>query len=113
VSLVIRAIRHDEIQALQDFIRDHWNAEHAFVKSAKLLRWQHFDNPFKPMSTYTADELSFMGAWEGSSLIAVLGEIPLPFTCRGEEILGTWLALWKNSGDCGFLYDEEGIVSYA
>jgi hypothetical protein len=99
VSLVIRAIRQDEIQILQDFIRDHWNAEHAFVKSAKLLRWQHFDNPFKSMSSYKADELSFMGAWEGNSLIAVLGEIPLPFTCRGEEILGTWLALWKNSGE--------------
>jgi len=96
MSVVIRPIRLEEVGILQDFVRDHWNAQHAFVRSTELLLWQHFTNPFKADSPYADDELTFLGAWEGSSLVAVLGEIPLAFTFRGRELPGTWLALWKN-----------------
>jgi hypothetical protein len=99
VSLSIRAIRIDEIRVLQDFVREHWNAEHAFVRSEKLLQWQHFSNPFKSLPAYSDEELSFLGAWRGNSLIAVLGEIPVDFTLRGRRLRGTWLALWKNGDE--------------
>jgi len=75
MSLPIRPIRGDEVQVLQDFLRDHWNAEHAFVRSRELLLWQHFTNPFKQGSRYAADELSFLGAWDGSSLVVLLGDL--------------------------------------
>jgi hypothetical protein len=92
----VRAIRIAEIPVLQDFLRVHWNANHALVHSAKLLAWQH-DNPFKKGSQYDSDELSFMGSWDGDQLVAVLGEIPVPFSFEGRCGRGTWLALWKNS----------------
>jgi hypothetical protein len=96
MSVEIRPIRLEEVRILQDFLRDHWNAQHAFVRSTELLLWQHSANPFKEGSPYADEELTFLGAWEGSSLVAVLGEIPLEFTLRGQVLPGTWLALWKN-----------------
>jgi hypothetical protein len=92
----LRPIRLAEIPVLQDFLRVHWNANHALVRSAALLAWQH-DNPFKPDSQYRKDELSFLGGWDGDQLIAVLGEIPVPFSFEGRSARGSWLALWKNS----------------
>jgi hypothetical protein len=99
MSLPVRPIRIDEVQVLQDFLRDHWSAEHAFVRSRELLLWQHSANPFQQGSRYAAEELSFLGAWDGSSLVAVLGEIPLEFTFRGRVLPGSWLALWKNRAE--------------
>jgi len=96
MSVVIRPIRLEEVRILQDFLRDHWNPQHAFVRSTKLLLWQHHGSPFKTASPYADDELSFLGAWDGAELVAVLGEIPLEFTFRGRSLPGTWLALWKN-----------------
>jgi hypothetical protein len=96
MSVEIRPIRLEEVRILQDFLRDHWNAQHAFVRSTKLLLWQHSANPFKAGSPYADEELTFLGAWEGHSLVAILGEIPLEFTFRGRALPGTWLALWKN-----------------
>ena len=92
----VRPIRIAEISILQDFLRVHWNANHALVHSASLLTWQH-DNPFKSGSQYAKDELSFMGGWDGNRLVAVLGEIPVPFSFEGRSGRGSWLALWKNS----------------
>jgi hypothetical protein len=91
----VRPIRSSEIPVLQGFIREHWNASHTLAHSEALLRWQHA-NPFKAASGYASDELSFLGAWDGDELIAVLGEIPVPFTVRGRAIRGAWLALWKS-----------------
>jgi len=99
MSLPIRPIRIDEIQVLQDFLRDHWNAEHAFVRDRELLLWQHARSPFKHASSYADDDLTFLGAWDGDSLVAVLGEIPLEFTIRGRILPGSWLALWKNRAE--------------
>jgi len=99
MSLSLRPIRVEEAPVLQGFLRDHWNAEHAFVHSRELLLWQHSSNPFKGGSAYAADELSFLGAWEGRSLVAVLGEIPLEFTFHGTLRRGSWLALWKNCAE--------------
>ena len=92
----VRPIRIAEIPVLQEFLRVHWNANHALVRSATLLAWQH-DNPFKSGSQYGKDELSFMGGWDGDQLVAVLGEIPVPFSFEGRSGRGSWLALWKNS----------------
>jgi len=99
MSVTIRPIRIEEVRVLQDFLRDHWNAQHAFVRSAELLLWQHFSNPFKAGSPYDDGELTFLGAWEDASLVAVLGEIPAEFTLRGRRLPGTWLALWKNRAE--------------
>jgi len=99
MSLPIRPIRVEEAPLLQDFLRDHWNPQHAFVRSTELLLWQHSSNPFKADSPYGDEELSFLGAWDGGALVAVLGEIPVEFTFRGRVLRGTWLALWKNRAE--------------
>lgn len=99
MSLAIRPIRVDEVAVLQDFLRVHWNENHAFVRSRELLLWQHSTNPFKAGSAYADDELTFLGSWDREDLIAVLGEIPLDFTIRGRVQRGTWLALWKNRAE--------------
>jgi len=99
MSTEIRPVRLDEISALQEFVREEWNPQHAFVKSRALLLWQHHLNPFKPLGPFSDRELSFWGAWDGSELVAVLGEIPVAFAIRGRTLPGTWLALWKNRAE--------------
>ena len=96
MSVTIRPIRNEEIGALQSFVHEYWKPDHAFVRSAELLRWQHGENPFKAKSPYAEDELTFLGAFDAGTLVAVLGEIPLSFTRFGQSVPGTWLALWKN-----------------
>jgi hypothetical protein len=96
MALAVRAIRVDEIPRLQQFVARHWKADHVFVHSAELLLWQHFENPFRPRAGYGPEELSFLGAWDGEALVAVLGEIPVGFALRERSVPGTWLALWKN-----------------
>jgi len=95
----IRPIRADEVPILQEFVREEWNPHHAFVHSRDLLLWQHHLNPFKQLRTFRDDELSFWGAWNSSELIAVLGEIPVPFAIHGQTVSGTWLAMWRNRAE--------------
>ena len=99
MSIEIRPIRLDEVSVLQEFIRKEWNAQHAFVHSRDLLLWQHHLNPFKALGGFEDDELSFWGAFDEAELVAVLGEIPVGFSIRGETLPGTWLALWKNRAE--------------
>lgn len=99
MSTEIRPIRINEVSTLQEFIREHWNPQHAFVHSRELLLWQHHLNPFKNLGPFGNEELSFWGAWDGSALVAVLGEIPVAFTVRGHTLPATWLALWKNRAE--------------
>jgi hypothetical protein len=99
MSTEIRPIRLDEVSSLQDFVREEWNSQHAFVHSRELLLWQHHLNPFKRLGSFSEAELSFWGAWDGSGLIAVLGEIPVPFVIHGRSVSGTWLALWRNRAE--------------
>jgi hypothetical protein len=99
MSTEIRPIRLDEISSLQEFVRKEWNPQHAFVHSRELLLWQHYLNPFKRLGPFGDDELSFWGAWDSSDLIAVLGEIPVPFAIHGQAASGTWLAMWRNRAE--------------
>lgn len=99
MSTEIRPIRLDEVSSLQGFVREYWNPQHAFVQSRELLLWQHHLNPFKHLGSFSDEELSFWGAWDGSALIAVLGEIPVPFAIRGQTLPGTWLAMWRNRAE--------------
>jgi len=99
MSTEIRPIRFDEVSSLQEFVCEEWNSQHAFVHSRELLLWQHHLNPFKKLGSFGDAELSFWGAWDSSGLIAVLGEIPVPFVIRGQAVSGTWLALWRNRAE--------------
>jgi hypothetical protein len=99
MSMEIRPIRLDEISNLQEFVREEWNSQHAFVHSRELLLWQHHLNPFKQLGPFGDDELSFWGAWDNSGLIAVLGEIPVSFAIHGQTVSGTWLAMWRNRAE--------------
>jgi hypothetical protein len=99
MSTEIRPIRLDEISSLQEFVREEWNSQHAFVHSRELLLWQHHLNPFKRLGPFGDDELCFWGAWDGSDLIAVLGEIPVPFAIHGQTVSGSWLAMWRNRAE--------------
>jgi hypothetical protein len=99
MSAEVRPIRLDEVSTLQEFIREEWNQQHALVHSRDLLLWQHYRNPFKHLGPFGDEDLSFWGAWDGSELIAVLGEIPVPFALRGQIIPGSWLALWRNRAE--------------
>lgn len=99
MSVEIRPIRLDEVSNLQEFVREEWNSQHAFVHSRELLLWQHHQNPFKRLGSFGDDELSFWGAWDGSGLISVLGEIPVPFAIHGQTVSGSWLAMWRNRAE--------------
>jgi len=88
----IRALWLDEVDALQDFLRREWNAQHIFVRDRRLLDWQHRDESLR---RYT-----FIGgvSRDTGAIDAILGFIPQWHFDANLPRRDVWLALWK-SGD--------------
>ncbi|MFW0737300.1 hypothetical protein [Flavobacterium sp. T12S277] len=85
----IKVLEKNQIDSLQVFIKNNWNANHIFVTSKKLLLWQHgLDLNLNYLVAY---------AENNNEIIAVLGYIPTNhFDVRlKSDGLDLWLALWK------------------
>lgn len=85
----IKVLERNQIDSLQIFIKNNWNANHIFVTSKKLLLWQHgLDLNLNYIVAY---------AENNNEIIAVLGYIPtnhFDFKLQSDG-LDLWLALWK------------------
>ena len=90
--LQVRFASLDDAPRIQDFIREHWNENHAFARDVRLLLWQHHDRQ--------TGRLNFVIAEKGESLLGLLGFIP---TSHFDPALAddkyVWLALWKMRDD--------------
>jgi hypothetical protein len=79
--------RHD-VDALTEFINQHWRRGHVLTVSRALLDWQHFDT--------ARHGYNFVLASRDSELLGILGFIP---SRQYDQTLAScstlWLALWK------------------
>ena len=85
----IRLCRYDELNLLQDFLSKHWNKNHVFTYSTKLLEWQHAnleENIINFVVAYNKDSKKFD---------AILGFIPTKQYDINIDNKDIWLAIWK------------------
>lgn len=86
----IRFCKKEELPLLVDFIKIHWQSDHIFVKSLKMLNFQHYDS-----------ELSRYNFIIGFNTITneidgIIGTIPLSqFDSELAKNNDTWGGIWK------------------
>ena len=89
----IRFCHCDELNLLQDFLTKHWDENHVFTYSKKLLNWQHENNEDKLINFVVAYNTNF------NKFDAILGFIPTSqydISIKNHDI---WLAIWKVNED--------------
>ncbi|MCX2683646.1 hypothetical protein OQH60_07320 [Campylobacter sp. MIT 21-1685] len=99
MSYSIRICKENEYAKLLEFIKHHWNENHIFVQSKKMLDFQHLDTKRKTYNFIVAHNQN-TGQFD-----ALLGFIPLNFYDETLENNDFWLALWKVKEEC----KKEGI----
>lgn len=83
------------IGEVQDFLRQHWSANHVLVRSSALMDWQHRDD--------AAGRYNFLLARDdGGAVIGMLGFIPTGRydTDLAETRQTVWLTTWMVRRDC-------------
>ena len=83
----IRRGSKEDIPAVMRFIATHWRKDHVLAENRSLMEWQYCSE----------DGYNYILAWDGASLVGVLGYIP---TKQYDGTLSAknnicWLALWK------------------
>lgn len=92
-ALEIRFATVADRPALIDFLRDHWRADHVFVKAPQLLDWQHL--------AADGQTINFMIAVQDGRLLAVNGIIPTShFDPALAEHRQIFKGIWKVADDC-------------
>lgn len=89
-QISIRLAESGDRAALIAFIRDHWNADHIFVRAPEVFDWQ-YAGPEGRMNMVLAE----MGGTDERRILGILGFIP---TGRFDPALGDrdiMLAVWK------------------
>lgn len=79
------------LEPFQHFIKSYWNANHVFLKSKKVLDWQHKNN----------DYYNFFLAVNNSSIIGLQGYVPLSHydsDLSSKSLFLTLLRARSNSG---------------
>ncbi len=84
-----RFIPVDEYDIIAEFIREHWCANHVYLRNKDLFHWT-FYHP----ELFSPDHYCFAIAEEYGKLLGILGGIVVPFTRMGREANGVWLANW-------------------
>ena len=90
----VRYCSRIELPLLIDFIRTHWQLDHVFVKSVKMLDFQHFD---EKNSRY-----NFVIGYNKCSdeIDGILGLIPVSHYDENlEKYKDTWGGIWKVRSD--------------
>ena len=86
----IRFCKKEELILLVDFIKNHWQSDHVFVKSLEMINFQHYDS-----------ELSQYNFILGFNTITneidgIIGIIPLSqFDPKLKKNNDTWGGIWK------------------
>ena len=86
----IRFCKKEELTLLVDFIKNHWQSDHIFVKSLKMLNFQHYDSK---LSRY-----NFMIGFNTvtNEIDGIIGTIPLSqFDSELAKNNDTWGGIWK------------------
>lgn len=96
--VVIRQASLEDLPSIVAFLRDHWRADHVFVRAPELLTWQHTDPDDPHLLTFV------LALSEGSGSSVVLGLLGfLPF--RRFDPARHWdslsLAIWRVRDDAG------------
>lgn len=89
VNYQIRICKESEYGLLVDFIAKHWNANHIFTKSKKMLDFQHLDRENKNYNFIVAFNK------KNKEFDAILGFIPLSLYDKNLTNNEFWLAIWK------------------
>lgn len=90
----IRYCKKEELPLLVNFIKNHWQADHIFVKSVEMLDFQHFDSN---LSRY-----NFIIGFNKltNEIDGLVGVIPLShFDSNLELFNNTWGGIWKIRSD--------------
>ena len=90
-EIILRKVKKSELSEVVQFLREHWNVDHIFVKNPGLLVWQH--------QSRVEDELNIIIALDSETgkIFAFHGFIPASRFDRdlpdGEMSLAIWKAL--------------------
>lgn len=90
----IRYCKKEELPLLVNFIKNHWQADHIFVKSVEMLDFQHFDSN---LSRY-----NFIIGYNklSNEIDGLVGVIPLSHYDSSLEVFNnTWGGIWKVRSD--------------
>lgn len=86
----LKTCKEEDKASLIDFLRNHWQEDHVFVKSDALFRFQHYNSEKK--------EYSFILGWNilTNQIDGVIGLIPVSqFDPALAEYNDTWGGIWK------------------
>ena len=86
----IRFCKKEEMPLLVNFIKNHWQSDHIFVKSLKMLNFQHYDSA---LSRY-----NFIIGFNTitNEIDGIIGTIPLSqFDSELAKNNDTWGGIWK------------------
>lgn len=84
-DISIELLAHQEFPRFQEFIKDHWEKDHLFVKETSIFDWQH-----KGPHDY-----HYMVAKQGKAIIGVQGIIPQSQFDSQLPKTQIFLTLWK------------------
>lgn len=90
----IRYCYKEELPLLVEFIRNHWQSDHIFVKSKEMIDFQHFDS--------VKDRYNFIIGFNKvtKNIDGILGIIPIShFDKELAKYKDTWGGIWKVRSD--------------
>lgn len=86
-SPIVRKAGLGDLSQILSFLRNHWNADHIFLKDRELLNWQHFNQE--------SGDYNFILLEENGAVQGILGYIPSSHWAPAENNQATSLAIWK------------------
>lgn len=99
MGLETKFLHLDELNELKKFVYNNWNKKHIFLKSDKLIKWQHCS---------LGNRLDFFISKEKSKIVSLLGIINQSRDSKYSEIsLAIWISKKKSAGAKLFLTLEK------
>ncbi|MDD9900312.1 MAG: GNAT family N-acetyltransferase [Alphaproteobacteria bacterium] len=102
MALVRRFPTATETEAIIDFFKENWGAQHLMARRPEFLAWQ-FSNDRNPLSD--TGGISALTVWDGARLVGMQGLIYTDFSVRGENMPGVWLCNLMAAPD----YKSKGV----
>lgn len=91
--LTITPCEDTDVAALQQFINEHWRADHILARDEQLLRWQH--DPSR-MSRGDWPGPTFLLARRADRIVGILGLIGCDANAYGTIVPAAWIAMWMS-----------------
>lgn len=86
----IEHCRFHHLDAVQQFIHEHWRRDHILSRDRELLLWQYSAARAKRLGM---EGPSILLATTKDGIVGMLGFIPVEFNLRGRSVPGAWMAL--------------------